>query len=255
MRTLPLLLALALVAPTSPVAAQGAMARIPAGRYMPLYDRGEGEVRVAAFRVDRTPVTRGEYLAFVKANPQWRRGAVKPVFADAGYLADWAAPLDAGRGADLRRPVVNVSWFAAKAYCAAQGKRLPTVDEWEYVAAAGEKVADASRDPMHAQRVLELTTRSRPRPLPEVGHLPANHHGVRDLHGLVWEWTRDFNSVMVADDSRATAARDIKLNCASGAVGATNVRDYAAFLRYAFRAGLEARSTQGTLGFRCAASA
>jgi formylglycine-generating enzyme required for sulfatase activity len=254
MRILPLLLALALVAPTSSVAAQGAMARIPAGRYMPLYDRGEGAVHVAVFQIDREPVTRGEFLAFVRTNPQWRRGAVKPVFADARYLADWAAPLDAGHGDELRRPVVNVSWFAAKAYCAAQGKRLPTVDEWEYVAAASETAADASRDPMHAQRVLELTTR-RSQPLPAVGRQAANHYGVRDMHGLVWEWTRDFNSVMVADDSRATAARDLKLNCASGAVGATNVRDYAAFLRYAFRAGLEARSTQATLGFRCATGA
>ncbi len=253
MRPLSLLLALALAAPTSSAAAQG-MARVPAGRYLPLYDRGEGAVGVAAFRIDRTPVTRGEFLAFVKANPQWRRGAVKPLFADDRYLADWASPLDAGQGDDLRRPVTSVSWFAAKAYCAARGKRLPTVDEWEYVAAAGEKVADASRDPMHAQHVLQLTTR-RSHPLPAVGGQPTNFHGVRDLHGLVWEWTRDFNSVMVADDSRATSARDLKLNCAGGAVGATNVRDYAAFLRYAFRAGLEARSTQSTLGFRCASGA
>jgi sulfatase modifying factor 1 len=253
MRPLPLLLILAILAPTTTVAAQD-MARVPAGRYLPLYDRGEGAVRVAAFAIARTPVTRGEFLAFVHEHPEWRRGAVKPLLADERYLADWPAAHDVGRGDDLRRPVVNVSWFAAKAFCASRGQRLPTVDEWEYVASASATVADASRDPAHAQRVLELTTRARPRPLPPVGATPANAHGVRDLHGLVWEWTRDFNSVLVADDSRATAARDLKLNCASGAVGATNVRDYAAFLRYAFRAGLEARSTQSTLGFRCASS-
>ncbi len=254
MRSLSLLLALSLLAPAVPAAAQD-MARIPAGRYLPLYDRGEGAVRVSAFRIDRAPVTRGEFLAFVKANPEWRRDRVKPLFADARYLADWRSPLDAGAADDLRRPVVNVSWFAARAYCAAQGGRLPTVDEWEYVAAASGTAADAAGDPAHAQRVLELTTRARPSPLPAAGSGPANVHGVRDMHGLVWEWTRDFNSVMVADDSRATAARDIRMNCASGAVGATDVRDYAAFLRYAFRAGLEARATQATLGFRCAAAA
>lgn len=254
MRTLlSLATALALLAPAAPAAAQD-MARVAGGRYLPLYDRGEGAVRVARFRIDRTPVTRGDFLAFVRDNPEWRRGAVKPVFADARYLADWPAALDAGQGDDLRRPVVNVSWFAARAYCAARGQRLPTVDEWEYVAAASATAADATRDPAHAQTVLALTTRARPQPLPAVGNTPANVHGVRDLHGLVWEWTRDFNSVLVADDSRATAARDLKMNCASGAVGATNTRDYAAFLRYAFRAGLEARATQSTLGFRCASS-
>lgn len=254
MRSLSFLLALSLLAPAMPAAAQGT-ARIPAGRYLPLYDRGEGAVAVKGFRIDRTPVTRGQFLAFVTANPEWQRGRVKALFADARYLADWQAPLDPGTAADLRRPVVNVSWFAARAYCAAQGQRLPTVDEWEYVAAASETAADATGDPAHAQRVLELTTRARPTPLPAVGSTAANAYGVRDVHGLVWEWTRDFNSVMVADDSRSTAARDIRMNCASGAVGATNTGDYAAFLRYAFRAGLEARSTQSTLGFRCASTA
>lgn len=245
------LLVLAVQAPL-PAAAQD-VARIPAGRYLPLYDRGEGEVRVAAFALDRTPVTRGDYLAFVRENPDWQRGRVKALLADARYLADWPAALDAGRGDDLRRPVVHVSWFAARAYCAWRGGRLPTVDEWEYAAAASETTADATRDAAFLQRVLERTTRARPRPLPPVGGTPANLYGVRDLHGLVWEWTEDFTSVLVAEDSRGTAAQDLRVTCASGAVGATNVRDYAAFLRHALRAGLAARATQPTLGFRCAA--
>ena len=35
--------------------------------------------------------------------------------------------------------MTNISWFAAKEYCECQGKRLATLDEWEYVAMADEK--------------------------------------------------------------------------------------------------------------------
>src|SRR5690348_1454731 len=112
---------------------------IPAGSYEPLYRRaGEGRVAVAAFALDVEPATNADYLAFVQSHPAWRRGAVKPVFAERGYLADWRGPLDPGDADALRRPVTAVSWFAAKAYCESRGKRLPTVDEWEYAASASE---------------------------------------------------------------------------------------------------------------------
>ncbi|MHB1223134.1 MAG: formylglycine-generating enzyme family protein [Gemmatimonadaceae bacterium] len=262
MHTLALLativLALPLAAqPRAGRAAGGAMARIPAGVYVPLYDRGDGPVRVAAFRIDRQPVTRGQFLAFVEAHPKWRRDRVRPLFADQRYLAGWAAALqpgDALDSLDARRPVTEVSWFAAAAYCRARGDRLPTVDEWEYVAAASTTERDASRDPAATRVLLASYARSHAASLPVVGTTPANVYGVRDLHGVVWEWTEDFNSVLVSDDSRGTAGRDQKLFCAAAAVGATNTTNYPAFLRHAVRAGLEGRTTMSSLGFRCAAS-
>ncbi len=233
------------------------MVRLPAGEYRPLYaPAGQSRVRVAAFALDREPVTRGEFLRFVAANPRWRRDNIRPVFAERGYLAGWPGATDAGSGDALRRPVTGVSWFAARAYCAAQGKRLPTVDEWEYAAAASDTRRDASDDPAFLSRLLALyAARTAERP-PVLGG-PANVYGVRDLHGVVWEWTLDFNSVVVGDDSRATGsgqdARDHHLFCASAAIGATNPSNYAAFARFAVRAGLTARSVTSGVGFRCAA--
>ncbi len=226
------------------------MATVPAGTYLPLYSPDKAAVPVAAFRMDAYPVTRSSFAAFVAANPRWRRDRVQPVFADHRYLADWASPAEPG--SRPRSPVTDVSWFAARAYCAWEGKRLPMVDEWEYAARADETRPNARRDPSHKARILELTTR-RPKPAPGVGSIYENVYGIHDLHGLVWEWVSDFNTVTVATDSRGTGQRDNSLYCAASAEGATDTQDYAAFLRYAFRASLKGRSTASALGFRCAA--
>ena len=46
------------------------------------------------------------------------------VFAEPRYLEKWRGPLDPGPQATPAQPVVQVSWFAAQAYCEAQGARL-----------------------------------------------------------------------------------------------------------------------------------
>src|SRR5690606_20812958 len=89
------------------------MVQIPAGDHAPLIrTRDEPErVSVPAFWLDARPVTNGEFLEFVRAHPQWRRSAVSPLFADAGYLGDWAGDLEPGVRAPVNAPVVRVSWF------------------------------------------------------------------------------------------------------------------------------------------------
>jgi len=233
------------------------MAMIPAGHYRPLYAAtGAERVAVAAFALDREPVTAGEFLAFVERRPEWRRDRVRRVYADARYLADWPSETDAGSLEVRHRPATQVSWFAARAYCASRGKRLPTVDEWEYVAAASEHSTAASGDGAFRMRLLALYTGIGKGLRASSGF--ENAYGVRAMHGVVWEWTLDFNSVVLDDDSRATGsgadARDRHLYCASAALGATDPSDYPAFLRHAVRAGLGARTSTSAVGFRCAAA-
>ena len=79
--------------------------------------------------------------------------------------------------------------------------------------------------------------------------------GVYDLHGLVWEWTDDFTSALVTADSRSNRDADQRLFCSASAVGAADFTDYAAFLRYGYRSGLEARYVVPNLGFRTARDA
>jgi formylglycine-generating enzyme len=226
--------------------------RVPAGSIVPFYSHQPAPVAVPAFELDRFPVTRADFLAFVRAEPRWRKSGIKPIFAAEGYLADWPSDLSFGTPAAARIPVTQVSWFAAKAYCEWEGKRLPTVDEWEYVARASETDLDARGDAAFMRRLLALyAAGGRPA---EVGSGFRNAFGVHDLHGPVREWTLDFNSVLASDDSRGEGKRDRALFCAAGVISATDPGNYPAFLRYALRAGLDGRTTVGNLGFRCARS-
>lgn len=206
--------------------------------------------------MDINPVTNAEFLEFVRANPKWRRSQVKRLFADEAYLKHWRGDLDLGAEADkiAESPVTNVSWFAARAYLKTLGKRLPTEDEWEYVACADETRTDASRDPAFTERLLEWYARPTVRFLPSVQKTTPNVYGIRALHGYTWEWVRDFNNSMVTGESRGDSGLDRNLYCAGGALGTADPHNYAAFMRYAFRSSLKGNYSVSNLGFRGAKS-
>ncbi|HWA25527.1 MAG TPA: formylglycine-generating enzyme family protein [Lacunisphaera sp.] len=235
--------------------AAAGMAVIPAGIYVPLQrsPRDADQVPVAAFRLDEAPVTNAAYLAFVTANPQWRRSAVSRLFADASYLEHWQGDLEPGPRAPADAPVVRVSWFAARAYARWVGKRLPSTAEWELAATAGYTTPLGKDEPEFNRDLYAWLARPVPEVLPAVASARTNLHGVRGLHGLVWEWVDDFNTAMVTGESRADSGLERDLFCGAGAAGAKETTDYAAFMRFALRSSLAARNTTTSLGFRCAA--
>ena len=244
-------------APASPPAS---VARVGPGALRALYAPAPGvtEIALAAFLLDRRPVTNGEFLAFVTAHPdglRWRRGTVPRLLAGDGYLARWAGPLSLGPEVEADQPVTHVSWFAAKAYCASQAKRLPTEMEWELAAAAGQRGPDGRAEERFQERLLAAYNRPAPKTLALVGRGPANYWGVHDLHGLVWEWVLDYNSTLVSSDSRGGKGADRLPFCGVGGLAVGAKDDYAGFMRFAFRSALEARYTTATLGFRCARDA
>lgn len=229
-------------------------ARIPTGVYTPLFRNPDEPkvIPVGSFLLDRFPVTNEEYLKFVAENPRWKRSQVKRIFADANYLKHWTNDLEPGDAAPTNAPVIYVSWFAAKSYASWADKRLPTVAEWEYVAAASETKAYATKDPEYLSEILNWYASPTPEVLSVVGENKPNFHGVHDLHGLIWEWTADFNTALVTGESRGDTGLDRQLFCGAGAQGATDRSDYAAFMRYGFRSSLKASYCINNLGFRCA---
>jgi formylglycine-generating enzyme required for sulfatase activity len=221
------------------------------GSYRPLYLENGGadnlkdqSTYVETFWLDRVPVTNRQYLEFVAKSPEWKKSSVKRAFADSSYLQHWSGDLAIQNLGELDSPAVNVSWFSASAYCESLGERLPTTDEWEYA------LADNGRDNEEVQkRTLDWYAVPNATP-PHVGSGSANGFGIFDLVGSVWEWTLDFNSFMVSSDIRDSGQKS--LFCGGGSLNTSNPKDYAAFMRYSYRASLQGSFTGKNLGFRCA---
>jgi iron(II)-dependent oxidoreductase len=162
---------------------------------------------VAPFFIDTTPVTNGEYQAFIDDGgydePRWwtaegwehiRRHSISaPLFwhRDGGQ---WLRRrFGVTEVVPANEPVLHVCWYEADAWARWAGRRLPMEAEWEKAArhdpVDGRSTrypwGDTDPSPEHAnlgQRHL--------RPAP-AGSYPAGESplGVRQLIGDVWEWT------------------------------------------------------------------
>lgn len=228
------------------------MALIPSGSYMPFMPQRASKaeapspVRVEAFWMDVYPVTNRQFQAFVQATPRWRKSRVKALFADQHYLDHWTSDLTWDDAQIDTAPVTNISWFAARAYCEANQKKLPTTDQWEYA------LADQGRDSgRNTEKALAWYSAANPSQLPSVGATEKNGFGVYALIGLVWEWTLDYNSFMVSPELRSPGGKNQGMFCGAGSQGVKDPTDYAAFMRYSLRTSLRADYTTNNLGFRC----
>ncbi|MBS1646168.1 MAG: formylglycine-generating enzyme family protein [Bacteroidetes bacterium] len=230
------------------------MVLVKGGNFTPFYKNANSKtIFVKPFYIDVHAVTNADFLRFVKENPRWARSKASRLFADAAYLKHWASDFSLGKDSSLLEdaPVTNVSWFAATAYCKWKGKRLPTLVEWEFAAAA-ERAGKALSDTNSLTAfILKWYEKPAPRMLPPTKSTFKNTYGLWDMHGLIWEWVYDFNMSVANSDSR-NAPVNKNLSCVSGAVSAANPKDYASYMRYGFRQSLKANYTVANLGFRCA---
>ena len=228
--------------------------KVPGGEFDSVlkYEDSGSRVRVTPFSLMSVPVTNADFLAFVRTHPQWQRDAVAGVFAEQRYLSHWQGATELGANALPQQPVVWVTWFAASAYCKAQGAHLPTWTQWEVAAAADEQRKDARADPAWRERILAWYAQPSKRALATVGTRPSNAYGVRDLHGLVWEWTDDFSALLVSADNRDQGDPDRLKFCGAGALSINDRENYAVLMRVAMLSSLDGADATANLGFRCA---
>jgi formylglycine-generating enzyme required for sulfatase activity len=159
------------------------MVVIPAGRFLMGSseselnrsddERPQHEVHIARpFALGVYAVTFDEYDVFYRET-----GRNQP--SDAGW----------GRG---NRPVINVSWHDAQAYCdwlsqqTLYNYRLPSEAEWEYACRAGTRTLYYTGDNIVKDQANFEAKQTVP-----VGSFPPNALGLYEMHGNVSEWTQD----------------------------------------------------------------
>ncbi|HEX2876449.1 MAG TPA: SUMF1/EgtB/PvdO family nonheme iron enzyme [Polyangiaceae bacterium] len=241
-------------------------------------------VTVDSFWLDEYEVTVGRFRRFVEtfepsslslgagAHPKlpesgWRDAWLPTLpetpaefdFAIAECGGTWTATPEANEA----RPISCITWFEAFAFCAAEGKRLPTEAEWEYAASGGDQQriypwGDEAPSPERAvfACVFDSDSTCTDADLPVAGSLAtgAGRFGQLDLAGSLWEWTLDAYAPYTSE------ACD---NCAL--LGAANEPrvfrggdykfDDAASLRASTRYAFLPAFPDPTRGFRCARSA
>ena len=219
----------------------------PSVRRAGWYDAWEATphvARVAAFLIDRTPVTQGRYAEFVAATGHRAPFIDQPSYIEQGFLAhpyEHVQPFlwtdGAPDSALLDHPVVLVDRADAEAYCKWRGGRdgielrLPTEAEWEAACRGpGARTfpwGDEWRDGV-AQMGSDFSA-------PVDAHPEgATPEGVLDLTGNVFEWT----------GSAMPDGRPLLKGCSWDDAPGT--------CRCAFRHGRPAASRHILIGFRCA---
>ena len=179
-------------------------------------------VTVERFRIDRDEVTSAAYAACVAAG-RCTAAAGAPVVEHAA------------------RPIGNVTWSQARAFCAWRGARLPSEAEWELAARGTDgRIYPWGDDEPTCERAWTATGGTAPA---DVGGRPlgSSPFGVRDMAGNVDEWVED------EYPAYGGGARSGERVARGGAYDAWHARSTA-------RNALRPDYHDALLGFRCASS-
>jgi formylglycine-generating enzyme required for sulfatase activity len=180
----------------------GKLVAIPAGTMGSEDGNGDErpvhDVKVAAFEIDATEVTVGQYQACADAGQcapydtaEWP-GITRQQRDEQSRYCNWGEP------ERRNHPMNCVDWDMAHTYCLFAGKRLPTEEEWEYAARGsdgrsypwGNEPAEPGKDDRVCWLRWDVSTKTG-KGTCEVATHPSGRSpfGLYDMSGNVWEWT------------------------------------------------------------------
>ncbi len=234
------------------------MALVPAGPFQMGSEQGISDelpvhtVELGDYYVDVTEVTNASFAAFLNAQGNQSEGGV--TWLNAGDYArihqvsgEWQP--DASY-AD--HPVVEVSWYGAKAYCAWRGARLPSEAEWEKAARGG---LEGKLYPWGDENPLCQPGASNGAQFADcggqtvaVGSYAPNRYGLFDMVGNVREWVSSLYQSYPFDPRDGREDLSASGNRVVQGGGWYNDTGY---LRIANRYNIDPAVSNIDLGFRC----
>jgi serine/threonine-protein kinase len=171
----------------------------------------EHPVKLDSFWIDKYEVTNKRYAEFLNFWGNQQEGGVTWLELESEFcLVEKHSGFYWPKIGYADHPVIDVSWYGAKAYCEWVGGRLPTEAEWEYAASGPDNFTypwgneyDCTRGNFH-----DWTNENDPLIIPGVGErgcdgfehtspvdaFPAGASwiGALDMAGNVWDWTADW---------------------------------------------------------------
>ncbi len=240
------------------------MAYVPAGTFQMGSQDGYGDERpvhtvyLDAYWIDQTEVTNAMYAAFLNALGNRSEGGAIWLDADDSNvlilqsLGEWKS-----KTGYENHPVVEVTWYGARAYCEWVGRRLPTEAEWEKAARGGLEEMQYPWGDEYPVCIPSMENGAQyyscSGATVPVGTFALNGYGLYDMAGNTWEWVADWYNSRYYNDSPLD-------NPEGPSSGSTRVvrggswSNAGSLLRVAYRYWGNPADSYSYIGFRCARS-